>query len=109
MVLGKEANNLNVNVNALPNSLYEFTGIIARELVGRFIVKALFIEGCMMIIALSVNGPRGSCGEAVNLLTRQLGSLVPVQPAPKLDKTSAEAKPPFYIVMTLQDLIYFCT
>lgn len=53
--------------------LYEFTGLIARELVSRFIVKAVFIEGCMMIIALSVNGPRGCCGEAINLLTRQLG------------------------------------
>ena len=41
---------------------------------GRFIVKAVFIEGCMMIIALSVNRPRGCCGEAVNLLTRQLSS-----------------------------------
>ena len=85
--------------------MYEFSGLLARELVGRFIVKAVFIEGCMMIIALSVNGPRGCCGEAINLLTRQLGSL-----RPELDKTSAAAKPPFYlgIVMTLEDCVDFC-
>ena len=53
---------------------YEFIGLIARELLVGFIVKAVFIEGCMMIIALSVNGSRGCCGQAVNLLTRQLSS-----------------------------------
>ena len=53
---------------------YEFIGLIARELLVGFIVKAVFIEGCMMIIALSVNGSRGWCGQAVNLLTRQLSS-----------------------------------
>ena len=51
-----------------------FIGLIGRELPGSVIVKAVFIEGCMMIIALSVNGPRGCCGEVINLLTRQLGS-----------------------------------
>ena len=62
------------HIGALANVYMNFIGLIGRELPGSVIVKAVFIEGCMMIIALSVNGPRGCCGEVINLLTRQLGS-----------------------------------